>query len=125
MALLGPYLAKAGAAVAAQLGQEVWGRFRVAIEKLYSHVKKKFATNPRAKDALSRLEQDPQLQQRQTEVVKLLSQFIEDDPHFAQELGELVKAARQASGDTIIQTVNVSGGSVGNIKQIGKIEGHD
>ena len=125
VALLVPYLAEAGKAVAARVGEGVWDQFRDAASKVFSRVKEKFATSPQAADDLSRLEQDPQSQGRQAVVGELLSRFIAEDQQFAQELGELVKAVRQAGGDTIIQTVNVSGGTVGDITQIGKVERGD
>lgn len=88
-------------------------------------MKKKFATDAQAADDLSMLEKEPNSRGRQTVVQELLSGFLESDSQFAKELGELVKAASQAGGDTITQVVNVSGGTVGNITQIGKIEGRD
>lgn len=125
IALLVPYLTAAGQAVAARVGVGLWDQFRGAASKLFARVKEKFATDAQATDDLSMLEKDPNSRGRQTVVQELLSGFLESDPQFANELGELVKAARQAGGDTITQAVNVSGGTVGDITQIGKIESRD
>lgn len=125
VALLVPYLAEAGKAVAARVGEGVWDQFRGAAFKLFSRVKEKFATDAKAADDLSRLEQDPQSQGRQAVVQELLSGFLERDQQFAKELGRLVKAALQAGGDTISQVMNISHSTVGDVTQIGKIEGQD
>lgn len=123
VALLVPYLAEAGKSGATRVGERVWVQFRGAASRLFSRVKEKFATDANAADDLSRLEHDPQSQGRQAVVRELLSRFMVEDRSLAQEIGKLVKAARNAGGDTIIQTVNVSGGNVGDITQIGKSEG--
>ena len=125
IALLAPYLAEKGNAVAARVGEGVWDQFSSAASKVFSRVKEKFATNPQAADDLSRLEQSPQSQGRQAVFGELLSRFMVEDQQFAQELKELVEAVRKAGGDTIIQTVNVSDGIVGDITQIGKVENRD
>jgi len=122
VALLVLYLTTAGEAVAARVGQELWDQFRGAASKLYTRVRQKFTTNTQAADDLSRLEQNPHSRDRQSIVQELLSEFIKGDKQFAQELKDLVNAARQAGGDTITQVVNISNSTVGDIKQIGKIE---
>ncbi len=122
VALLVLYLTTAGKAVATRVGQELWDQFRGAASKLYTRVRQKFTTNTQAADDLSRLEQNPHSRDRQSIVQELLSEFIKGDKQFAQELKDLVNAARQAGGDTITQVVNISNSTVGDIKQIGKIE---
>lgn len=125
VALLVSYLVKASEAVAAGVGRDVWGQFRGAMSKLYTHLKKKFNTDSQAANDLALLKQEPHSQGLQTVVRESLSRFIEQDQQFAQELRNLVKSARHAGGDTITQVVNVSGGTAGDITQIGKVERGD
>ncbi len=125
LALILPYLTTAGNAIATKVGEELWDQFRGAAKRLFTRVKQKFTTNAQALDDLSKLEQDPKSRGRQSVVQEILSKFIHDDKEFAQELRDLVDAARHAGGDTITQVLNISNSTVGNIKQVGKIESQD
>ena len=120
VALLVLYLSETGKTAAARAGEGVWDQFSGAASKLFSRVKEKFAASPDAAEDLAKLEQDPQSPGRQTIVQERLSRFIDSDRQSAEELRELMEAGQKAGGDKITQIVNVSGGSVGPITQIGK-----
>lgn len=123
VAFMAPYLAAAGKGVARRVGEALWDQFRGAAAKLLRCVKEKFSTNPEAAANLSRLEEDPASRARQAIVREQLARFIQGDQGFGRELEMLVNATRRSGGDAIIQTVNVSQGTVGDITQIGKING--
>lgn len=118
-----PYIMAMGRATAERIGEGVGDQFRAVAAKLYDRVKRKSATDPEAAVDLAKLEQDPASRGRQIVMEERLAEFISRDPEFAQQLEELVGDAKRAGGDTFIQTVTVSQGTVGTITQIGKVDG--
>lgn len=120
VALIVPYLAKAGEAIAEKTGQAVWDSFAGKAKALYESLKAKFAGDEDAATALKQLENKPHSEGRQAALKEVLEEKIQADPTFAEMLRQLIAEVKQSGGDTITQTLTMSGGQVGKVTQIGK-----
>lgn len=120
VALIVPYLAKAGEAIAAKAGQAVWDSFAGKAKALYDGIKAKFAGDEDAATALKQLENKPDSEGRQASLKEVLEGKIQADPTFADMLSQLVAEVKQSGGDTITQTLQICGGLIGKVTQIGK-----
>jgi len=120
VALIVPYIAKAGEAIAEKAGQAVWDSFAGKAKALYDGLKAKFAGDEDAASALKQLENKPDSEGRQAALKEVLEEKIQADPTFAEMLLQLVAELKQSGGDTITQILAISGGKVGKVTQIGK-----
>lgn len=121
IALLSPYLVKAGEAFAGETGKKLLGK----AGELYDKIKQKFKGDGYAEQTLARLEEKPQSEERQVALRGMLVEKMADDNDFAEAVRQLVEASQELSGgDTIIQHLVVSG-KADNVSQLGKIEGDD
>jgi len=112
-AMLAPYLAKAGEAVAQKAGEGAWK----AAEHLYQKIHDKFVKDQDdyATKALQRLEEQPTNQVRQNALAEILTEKTQADPAFGQELKQIVQGAAQTQG--MVQFLT----SVHDNAQVGKI----
>jgi hypothetical protein len=116
-ALLAPYLAEAGKSVAGKVGDAAVA----GITTLYGWIRKRFEDDDdsRGRDALTRLEAQPDDAGNQRALSEVLAAKAEADPSFASELKQLVDGAtRGRSANDFL--VEVYGGEVNKIVQIGK-----
>ncbi|MGC8947699.1 MAG: hypothetical protein ACP5N6_16325, partial [Anaerolineae bacterium] len=92
-ALLGPYLAKAGEALAKKAGEAAWAK----VEALYQAIRRKFAADrdDYAQKTLQRLEEQPSSEARQAALADVLAEKAQADPAFARQLAALVGEARE------------------------------
>lgn len=117
------YLAKAGETIAEKAGQAVWDSFAEKAKALYESLKAKFAGDEDAATALKQLENKPDSEGRQAALKEVLEEKIQADPTFAEMLRQLVPEVKQSGGDTITQTLTISGEQVGKVIQIAKVQG--
>lgn len=116
VALLAPYLAKAGESMASKLGEKAVE----ATEALLQIIRDKFAKDKDtyAEQTLQRVEKEPEDKARQAALRGVLEEKIQADPAFAQKLTQLVSKTTQ--GQSLNQFLtNVYGGEVGNMTNIG------
>ena len=119
VALLGPYLAKAGEAFAKKAGEQL-------IEKvgaLYQVVKSKFKGDNHAEQTLARLEQAPESKRRQAALEDVLIEKMEQDTEFAAQVRRWVEESESTGGGDVIQQHLDISGKAGSVIQVGKIEG--
>jgi hypothetical protein len=92
-ALLGPYLAKAGEAVAKKIGEAVWDK----VANLHQAIRRKFSKDKDeyAQKTLQRLEEQPTNEGRQAALADVLEEKAQTDPAFAQELAQLVRTTAE------------------------------
>ena len=98
MALLSPYLAKAGEAFAKEAGEKL-------VEKasaLYQAVKKKLKGDPYAEQTLARAEEKPASEGRQAALKDVLTEKMEEDADFAATVRQLVEEAKAADTRNVI-----------------------
>ena len=119
--MLMPYLIKGGEAVAKKAIDE---SFQLA-SQLYQKVKEKFSNDSYAKETLKRVKENPDSEARKAALTGVLEEKIKDEPTFGAELEKLLALTKDLGGDSIDQTVNVSGkAKTGNITTIGKVSGN-
>jgi hypothetical protein len=115
--LLVPYLAKAGESIANEAG----GAAVAATKALYVAIRSRFHSDddPYAQQTLERLEEKPDAAGRQSALASVLAEHAEEDSAFADELKRLVEEV--TGGRPVDQQflVQVYGGEVGKIVQIG------
>ena len=90
VALLGPYLAKAGEAAAKKVGEAAWEK----MEALSQAIRRKFEAdkkNAKAQETLQRFEEQPTDEDRQAALANVLAEKAQADPAFAEELARLVQ----------------------------------
>jgi hypothetical protein len=119
VALLSPYLARAGGALAERAGQGV----AVAVSDLYRLVRRRFDDDPdaAARRALRDLEDQPGDEERQAALVDVLAAKVAAHSEFATELAELVRGVTDGRpvGHFLTQ---VYGGEVGKIVNINEAD---
>lgn len=125
VALLAPYLAKAGEEVAKKAGEASWEKMKA----LYQAIRTKFSADKDdyAQQTLKRLEDKPSEESRQRALADILTEKAEADPEFGQELKRLVQDTTQGKGVPEFLT-QVYGGEVGqilNINQAGDLNFHN
>jgi hypothetical protein len=113
VAVLSPYLAQAGGAVAAKAGEGA----AALIGDLYRLVRRKFDDDPdrEGRAALRALEDEPAVESIQNTFIGVLAAKANDDPQFAQELAGSLRRVTQ--GEPVPQQflTQVFGGEVGQI----------
>ena len=120
VALLAPYLAKAGEEIAQKAGDAVW---KMA-ESLYQAVHRKFSADKDtyAQKTLQRLEEQPTNEARQAALADVLNEKVNSDPSFAQELKQLVQNTTQTQGINQFLTQVYDNARVNKIVNIGQID---
>jgi hypothetical protein len=98
IALLAPYLAKAGEGFATSMGQKLAGK----ASALYGAVKNKFKGDPDAEEILARVEEQPESKTRRVALEGVLAQKIDEDPDFATTVRQLVEEAKAADQGNVI-----------------------
>jgi hypothetical protein len=98
VALLSPYLVKAGEAFAKQAGEKLADK----AEALYQAVKDKFKGDAYAEQTLARVEETPEATGRQAVLQEVLAEKLEEDPEFAGTVRRLLEEARAADTRNVI-----------------------
>ena len=117
LAVLTPYLVKAGG----KLAEEVGGNLPENAAKLWAALTKKFKGKPAAEEAITDLAQKPDDEDNQAAVRKQIKKAVEEEPNLLPMLAELLENARReaaqnnsASGKGAV-AINVGGHVRGNI----------
>jgi hypothetical protein len=122
VAVLAPYLAKAGEEFAKEAGKAAADK----IGALYQAIKARFQRHPAATESLSDLEKAPDDEDARAVLRVQLKKQLAADPAFATELQQLVQAIGQDQPATTFLT-QVYGGEVGqilNINQGDQVDAH-
>jgi cytochrome c551/c552 len=122
IALLGPYLAEAGKALAKEASEQLADK----VGALYQKIKNKFKGDAYAEQTLARVEEKPDSAGRQDALRTILTEKMEEDEVFAKAIRRLVEESEQIrDGDVINQQLNISDEAKveGDVFQIGKMEG--
>jgi hypothetical protein len=98
IALLSPYLAKAGEAFAKEAGEKLAEK----VGALYQAVKSKFKGDAYAEQTLTRIEEKPEATGRQAAFQEVLVEKLEEDPDFAEVVRRLVEEAKAADTRKVI-----------------------
>lgn len=98
IALLSPYLAKAGEAFAEKAGEKLAEK----ASALYQAIKKKFEGDAYAKQTLARVEEKPESEGRKATLQEVLSEKLEEDADFAEVVRHLVEEAKAADTRKVI-----------------------
>lgn len=119
VALLAPYLARAGESVAGEAGEAM----AAAMKRLYDFVRRRFEedNDAAARQTLERLEERPELEERQHALAGVLAEKAKSNPAFVDELRRLVYKATEGRPLNEFLT-QVYGGEVGKIVNIGQVE---
>jgi hypothetical protein len=119
VALLAPYLARAGEAAATKAGEAAVS----GAKALLVMIRRRFSRDGDhyAQQTLARLEEKPEDQARQAALQGVLAEKAKEDPSFATELEQIVK---QTTFDQPVAQflTQVYGGKVGKIVNIGAAE---
>lgn len=118
IALLTPYLAKAGEEVSKKAVGAAWEKMseiHTAIKERMAQEKDKYP-----KETLKRYEKEPA--RRKQAMQETLAELLEKDPNFAKKLVKLLKDADKAGAGTVFNT-SVYGGEVGEIINADTING--
>lgn len=102
IAALGPYLVESGKSFAKKAGETLVGK----VEALYASVKKRFADDADAEQALTQLENKPDSAARQASLEELLVEKMRADSEFAATLNRLLLEVQAADTTDIL---NLSG----------------
>jgi hypothetical protein len=95
VALLSPYLTKGGEEFAKTIGKSIVEK----VSQLYEIIKTKLKGNVYAEQTLTRTEEQPTSESRQTALIALLTELIEEDPAFAQKIRQLVEEIQKSETD--------------------------
>lgn len=95
---LAPYLVKAGEAFAEKAGEALADKTGA----LYRAIKSKFANDSYAEQTLLRLEESPNSQGRQTALEHLLTEKMEEDSAFTEQVRQLIEEAKAADTRNVI-----------------------
>lgn len=118
IAILSPYLAKASEEIAKKAGDAAWKKaleIHQAVKARFGKEKNDFATQ-----ALSEFEKEPET--RKGTMQDALTEILQKDPDFAASLSTLLEEAKEA-GTGVVFKVDISGGEVGEVFNINKLEG--
>jgi hypothetical protein len=117
VALLAPYLAKAGEAAAGKAGEAAVSGARALLKAIRGRFDAD--DDQEAKQTLEQFEQQPDDEERQAELARVLSEKAETDPDFREELQRRVDDA--TGGRSVNEFLTqVYGGEVGKIVNIGQ-----
>jgi len=118
VALLVPYLQKAGEEFAKKAGQAAWEKaaeVQKAIKARFAKEKDRYPA-----ETLKRFEEKPEA--RQAAMQEALEGVLNEDHEFARTLLQLLKEADAAGAGTVFN-VNIFGGQVGEIINVDQLEG--
>jgi hypothetical protein len=115
VAILAPYLAKAGEEFAKETGKTASSK----IGALYQAIKARFRSHPAAAEALADLEETPDDEDVQAALRLQLKKQMEADQAFTDALRQLLEEIRQDEQAATFLT-QVYGGEVGKIINIGQ-----
>lgn len=102
VALLSPYLVKAGEVIANKASEAIWDK----AAQLYQIVKEKFKGNTTAEVALADLEQMPNDEDSQAALRKELKKTMQSDANFGEQLRLLLQeAGKTQQGASIITQI--------------------
>ncbi|UCC52881.1 MAG: hypothetical protein JSV68_02730 [Anaerolineaceae bacterium] len=118
IAILSPYLVKAGEEIAKGAGQAAWKK----TGDIYEAIKVRFAKEEDDFPAqtLEQFEKSPD--KRKGAMQDVLGEILAHDPAFTQQLTNLLKEADDAGAGAVFN-VNIFGGEVGEIINVDKLEG--
>ena len=118
IAILSPYLTKAGEEVAKKAASAAWEK----ASQIHQAVKAKFKSNKvkSSRQLMEHYEKDPK--ENESKMEAALAEVLESDSKFAEKLLELLRQA-QVAGVGAVFNVTVAGGEVGEIISIDKLEG--
>jgi hypothetical protein len=119
LALLGPYLTKAGEAAAGKVGEAAAKH----ADAILGAIRRKFGADhdTYAEQTLAKVEKEPHAEWPKQALQGLLTEKVQEDPAFMAELERLLQSAKQdpATQQFLVQ---VYGGQVGEIFQIGSVQ---
>jgi Lhr-like helicase len=118
VALLAPYLVKAGESAAQEMGKTGFGK----VKAIYQAISQKFSRDDYGQQALKRLEEKPLDEKRQRALIDLLEEKVTEDPEFAKKLAALVENVTE--GKPTNQFVTQIFGPVGKNVTIGDVQGN-
>ncbi len=110
-ALLIPYLTKAGEKAAEEVGKKLPEQ----VGKVWHAITARFRGKAAAEEAVRDLVANPEDQDNEASFRKALRKLIESDAAFAGELAELLKAAQNDAGDTLIVTGSGAAATKGGV----------
>ena len=118
VALIAPYLARAGEAFAGKAGEAAWAR----AEHLYRLIRGKLAADgdPFAEATLQRLAEQPTNKQRQDALAGLLAAKGHQDPRFGEEVNRAVQVAIHDSSVRQAMTNFYGNAWVGTVTTVGR-----
>jgi len=100
VALLVPYLTKAGSAMMERIGKDVAGAVSTRVESLYEAIKRRLGGNDYAGQSLKRLEEKPDEEERQAALKGVLKELLVEDAEFQTAVERMVAEAQGAAGKT-------------------------
>ena len=118
IAILSSYLAKAGVEAAKKAGSAAWEKANEIYQAIKARFKKEKDGFP--VQTLEQFEKTPE--KRKGAMEDVLKEILENDPEFSKSLLSLLNEAEKAGTGTVFN-VNISGGKVGEIVNIGKLKG--
>ena len=118
IALLSPYLAKAGEEVTKKAATAAWEKANDIFQAIKDRLQKEKSEYPA--QTLKRFEEDPE--KRKGSMQEVLEEVLSKDSDFAQKLLDLLKEADQA-GTGAVFNVQIFGGEVGEIINIDNLDG--
>jgi hypothetical protein len=111
---------KALEAAAGKAGEGAWA----ALGRIADAVRHRFGGDPEVTESLDRLEAKPTSEARTAEVAEVLSDRLQADPTFAEELAQLIDHAKAASPQAASFVTTVQGNAqVGKLTNIGQVSG--
>ena len=119
IAILGPYLAKAGESFAEKAGEKL-------LEKagaLYQAIKSKFASDSDAEQTIAQVEAKPDSKARMSALEEVLTEKMKQDPDFAATVNRLVEEAKAADGNKVLVMGDRSIGVGGDVSRSTLITG--
>lgn len=118
IALLCPYLQRAGEAVAESVGNATYNKAK----EVYEYIKTKFTDNVSAREALIDLETNPEDGDTQASARKELKKLLLADEAFAKELEVLIKGDTNNTEANSVFNTQING-NVKTFTQVGKVDG--
>jgi len=118
IALLVPYLTKAGSAIVERIGKDVAGTVSTRVESLYEAIKRKLGGNDYAAQSLNRLEEKPDEEERQAALKGVLKELLVKDAEFRTAVEHMVAEAQRArggAGTTILVSGSGSAATQGGV----------
>ena len=117
IALLTPYLAKAGEEITKKALGAAWEK----INEIHKVIKERLAQekDEYPKETLKRFEEEPE--KRKLGMQEMLIEILEGDPNFSGKLEALLKDADKAGASTVFNT-NIFGGEIGEIINIDTVQ---